>query len=85
MSDNFKEVILGGFKRKLPRDEEKRRYQAYKQRAKDLFENVGFVDSKNISIHRTATVSMIPGGAFVEAAIWVPLTEIIDEPTDEKV
>ena len=60
----------------LTRDEEKERYHAYRQRARELFEDVGPVDSSNIHVEENATVQMVESGAFVEAILWVPLEEL---------
>lgn len=70
----------------MPRDEQKRTYRAYRERARDLFEKFG-VDGdgdiiKVVRIAEYANVQLCQDGAYVEAVVWVPASALLP-PTHE--
>lgn len=65
----------------ISREEIKRRYLAYRERAKALYERCAVQHEpyqlcEEIKIPTHATVQMVEDGAFVEAVVWVPLRQL---------
>lgn len=52
-------------------EETKQLYLAYRAKAKELFEDVGPIESKNIHISEHANVQLAYDGAFVECIVWI--------------
>ena len=56
----------------LTHKESKERYLRYRVVARNLFEDVGKIESKHIKIPIHANVQMCEDGAFVDAVVWIP-------------
>ena len=50
----------------------KRLYLAYRAKARELYEDVGLVESAHVHVSDHANVQMTEDGAFVEVTVWVP-------------
>ena len=57
---------------KLSHEKMKQEYLRYRERAREMFEDVGSIDSAHIKIPTHAPVQVTDSGAFVEAIVWVP-------------
>ena len=56
----------------MTRHETKQLYLAYRNKARELFQDVGPVESHDISVAQNANVQITADGAFVEVVVWVP-------------
>ena len=56
----------------LNHKESKERYLRYRVVARNLFEDVGKIESEYIKIPSHANVQIWEDGAYVEAVVWVP-------------
>lgn len=55
----------------MTHDETKRLYLAYREKARELFQDVGWVESEHIQVSKEANVQIGEDGAFVECIVWV--------------
>lgn len=50
----------------------KQQFQAYREQAKQLYQDVGRVESEHIHIPDYANVQITEDGGFVDVVVWVP-------------
>lgn len=59
------------------RDEDKARYHDYRDKAREIYALND--QNRQVDVPKDAVVQMTETGAFVEALVWVPLSDIRDK------